>query len=161
MDIQAILLPEISGAHTYALVFLLGSLTVSSLSDLKRMAAQTDFAEVWMAYAAIMFTHDIYLGVTEQLNIIAFTLKWTLILAYIIITANLHHMGLSTMDIAAMGALLSTLGGAYIIGTIIGTAILNELLQPLLKKYGEMGAYPFLPTVWTINLIVIITTQIA
>ena len=33
--------------QTYGLVFLLGSLTVASLSDLRRLAAQKDFAEVW------------------------------------------------------------------------------------------------------------------
>ena len=156
MEYVDLLLPPPSPLQTQALIFLLGSLTVSSLSDLRRLAAQADFAEVWAAFTAAMFLTDVYTGATGQLNIYAFTLKWTLILLAAAFTSTTHLLNLSTMDTAALAALLSTLTPAYILTTLILTLIVNELLHPILRKYGEAGAYPFLPTILTVNLLIIL-----
>ena len=159
MDYLQLLFTTPNPLQTYALVFLLGSLTVSSLSDLKRMAAQADFAEVWAAYTAIMFISDAYLGATGQLNPITFTIKWAMILVAAAITTQTRIADISTMDTAAQTALLATLNPAYIILTITLTILTNELLKPILQKYGEAGAYPYLPTILTVNLLILIITQ--
>ena len=156
MDYIQLLFPPANPLQTHALIFLLGSLTVSSLSDIRRLAAQTDFAEVWAAFTAIMFLTDIALGVTSQLNPYAFTLKWALILITAAHTSSTHLFNISTMDVAALTALLSTLNPAYILTALLLTTIINELIHPILRKYGEAGAYPFLPTLLTANLIIIL-----
>ncbi|MBD3387577.1 MAG: hypothetical protein GF416_01005 [Candidatus Altiarchaeales archaeon] len=152
MDLATILFTPSDPIQTHALVFLLGSLAVSSLSDLRRMAAQADFYEVWIAFTAAMFLFDLYLGMTGQLTIPPFTLKWILILAFTAVSTATPLLNISTMDVAALAALLSTLNPATILLTIPLTILANELLHPLLKKHGQAGAYPFLPTVLTVNL---------
>jgi hypothetical protein len=155
MDYLQLLLPQHNPAELYALVFLLGSLSVSSLSDLRRMAAQADFAEVWLAYIAAMFLVDLGWGIFTTPNTPLFILKWTLILVVAAALKTLRNLSISTMDQAALMALLSTLTPGYIILAVPLTLILNELMQPILKRYGHAGAYPFLPTVFMVNLLLI------
>jgi hypothetical protein len=145
--------------QTEALVFLLGSLTVSSLSDLKRMAAQTDFAEVWAAFCAFMFIVDVYYGVTAELALAPFIIKWLLIVVFAAACTGTHAISISTMDVAALTALLSALGPADIVITLVLTLVVNELLRPILRNYGEAGAYPFLPTVLAVNLLMLLVIQ--
>lgn len=142
--------------QSYALAFLLGSLTVSSLSDIRRLAAQVDFAEVWAGFTALMFLTDVYLGMTSQLAIAPFLLKWVLIVAAAGLTSTTHVLNISTMDVAALSALLSTLNPAYIILALFLTVFFNELLAPMLRKYGEAGAYPFLPTILAVNVFLLL-----
>jgi hypothetical protein len=150
----AILLPDPNPLQIYSLIFLLGSLSVSSLSDIRRLAAQTDFAEVWGAFAVFMFFADVYLGMSAELGLLAFLLKWSLIAAFTLLTSG-NRLSICTMDIAAVIALLSALTPAYIIGALILALIVNEFLKPILKNYAQAGAYPFLPTVLIVNLLVL------
>jgi hypothetical protein len=158
MEFLDIVFPLQSPVQTHALVFVLGSLAVSSLSDLRRMAAQADFAEVWGAFTALMFAADVYMGLLGQLGIEPFILKWLIIAGFAVVTTSTRALSICTMDIAAILALISSLGPGYIILTLIALLIVNELLQPILKSYGEAGAYPFLPTVFAVNLIVLAAT---
>jgi hypothetical protein len=155
MDIQGLLMPPQTPLQEYALVFLAGTLTVSSLSDLRRLAAQADFAEVWAAFTVFMFVADVYLGITAQLSILPFAAKWALILAFAVATSA-RLIAISTMDVAALIALLSVLNPANIVVALVATLIVNELLRPILKSYGEAGAYPFLPTVLAVNLMMLL-----
>ncbi|MFH1403347.1 MAG: hypothetical protein ABIH11_03670 [Candidatus Altiarchaeota archaeon] len=139
----------------YGLIFLLGSLTVASLSDLRRLAAQKDFTEVWIFFTATMLLTDIYLLTTNQTDPLTATAKWTIIIAFASITTTTIHFNISTMDAAAVTALLSLLNPVEITLTLILLLITGELLQPLLKQYGEAGAYPFLPIAWTINILLL------
>jgi len=123
------------------------------------MAAQTDFAEVWAAFCAFMFATDIYMGVTGELALTPFIIKWLMIVLFAAATTGTHVINISTMDVAALTALLSTLSPAYIIITLVLTLVVNELLRPILKNYGDAGAYPFLPTVLTVNFIVLLMIQ--
>ncbi|MFH1054545.1 MAG: hypothetical protein V1744_00465 [Candidatus Altiarchaeota archaeon] len=159
MDSLQFLLTPSTPIQTPALVFLLGSLTVSSLSDLKRMAAQADFAEVWAAFTGFMFLSDVYFGVAGQLPLIPFVVKWVMILLFAAATTQTHLFAISTMDVAALTALLAILSPVYILLAMILTLIVNELLQPILRKYGEAGAYPFLPTVLAVNLLVLLLIE--
>ncbi|MBU0762219.1 MAG: hypothetical protein KKD39_04285 [Candidatus Altiarchaeota archaeon] len=143
----------------YALIFLLGSLSVASLSDLRRMAAQKDFAEIWWAYTILMFATDTSYGIMGELNLIAFATKWLLILTTLAIITTQKTLAISTMDHAALTALLSTLNPLYILLTIPATILINEILKPILKQYGDAGAYPFLPTIFAVNLLTIAATQ--
>ncbi|MFH0862774.1 MAG: hypothetical protein V1875_07090 [Candidatus Altiarchaeota archaeon] len=156
MDLAYFLFPAQNPIQFHALVFLLGSLSVSSLSDLRRMAAQADFAEVWGAFTAFMFLTDIYLGLTAQLGIAPFVIKWALIALFVAVNSGSGIFSISTMDVTAVAALLATLNPTYIILTLPLMVLVNEFLKPLLSKYGEGGAYPFLPTVFAVNMLLLL-----
>ncbi|MFC2163340.1 hypothetical protein ACFLRF_06630 [Candidatus Altiarchaeota archaeon] len=137
------------------LLYLLGSLTVSSLSDLRRLAAQKDFSEVWGAFTILLLTLDMYLLLIGSIPGIALLLKWALILSFTVLTTTGKIFRISTMDVTAITALLALLNPAEILLAGLILLLANELLHPFLKKFGEAGAYPFLPVVFTVNLLLI------
>jgi len=153
MDYAELLFPPSNPLQTYCLVFLAGTLTVSSLSDLRRLAAQADFAEVWGAYAAAMFLADSYLGLSGQLEPFSFVAKWLMVA--VALAASVRGGNLSLMDSAALAALYSTLTPGYVIMAAVLTLLSNEMLKPLLRRHSEAGAYPFLPTVLAVNVILL------
>jgi len=160
MELTQLLFPPTPPLQDFALIFLLGSLSVSSLSDLKRMAAQTDFAQVWIAFTILMFSQDLYLGLTSQLPFTAFLTKWILLVLTVTAASSPTISQISSMDVAAQTALYSTLTPAYILLAIILTILFNEILKPILRSYGDAGAYPYLPTVFTVNLLILAITQL-
>ncbi len=139
----------------YGLIFLLGSLTVSSLSDLRRLAAQKDFSEVWGAFTALLLLADILLAINDQSSLPPIAAKWILILITLIATTNARLFNISTMDVTAITALLSLLNPLEIIASLTLLAITAELLQPILKSFGKAGAYPFLPIVLAVNVVLL------
>lgn len=46
--------------HQLGLAFLLGSFAVATWSDLKRLSAQREFVENWLAFLAIVLAFDVY-----------------------------------------------------------------------------------------------------
>jgi hypothetical protein len=44
----------------FGLAFLLGSFTVATWSDLKRLCAQREFVEIWLLFALAMLGHDVW-----------------------------------------------------------------------------------------------------
>ncbi|MCX6695228.1 MAG: hypothetical protein NTU61_02895 [Candidatus Altiarchaeota archaeon] len=157
MELTEIITQSITAINFHGLIFLLGSFTVASLSDLRRMAAQQDFAEVWAVYAGLMFFYDLYLSMTGAMPATVLAAKWLIILAFAVTATNQKiHFNISLMDIAAITALISTLTPAYIIATLILLLITGELLNPILKPFGQAGAYPYLPVVLTTTILVLL-----
>jgi len=157
MDLTELII-QLSPIQLYGLVFLLGSYTVASLSDLKRMAAQQDFAEVWAAFAGLMLIYDSYLAITATLPLIILLIKWAIITLFAIAaTSTKINFGISLMDIAAITALLATLTPVYAAAALILLLITGELMNPLLKQFGEAGAYPYLPVVLATTILIILT----
>lgn len=137
----------------YGLVFLLGSLTVSALSDLRRMAAQRDFAEVWGAFTFISLVADIYLlAESDPLTLVA---KWALIAGFAYVTLKEHALNISLMDVMAVSAVASLLGPATIIGFFVVLLLLREFLSPILEKFGGGGVRPFLPVAFAATVMLI------
>jgi len=136
----------------YALLFLLGSLSVASLSDIRRMAAQADFAEVWWVFIGVMFAADIGLGAAGIIAVEALGSKWLLFAAFAVLLTSSKSLSVATMDQAALLALLSCLDAPMMAAAIALTFLINEIMKPLLASYGSEGAYPFLPTVFVVNL---------
>ncbi len=131
----------------YGLIFLVGSLTVSSLSDIRRMAAQRDFAEVWVAFTLLFLLYDIYH--IDQLNPFNVVLKWLIISVFVLASAKFlkHVFVISTMDIAAVCAVTSLLTAKYVLLYLFIVLVFKEILTPILRQFGDAGAYPFLPVV--------------
>jgi len=137
----------------YGLIFLLGSFTVSSISDLKRLAAQKDFAEVWGLYTLTAFIIDGITNTGDPNNLALVALKWMLIITVAVITTtNKLGIRLAMMDTAAITALASTLPPIQAITSLILILLLNEILTPILRNISKSNAYPFLPIIWLANL---------
>ena len=140
----------------YGLVFLIGSLTVASLSDIRRMAAQKDFAEVWAAFTLLFLLYDIYH--IDQLNPKMVAVKWVLIAFFTIASLKLtsHWFILSLMDIAAACAVMSLLTVPYVLFYYFILIVLKEIMNPILRKFGDAGAYPFLPVVLFATIVIFV-----
>ena len=61
------------------LAFLLGSFSVATLSDLKYLAAQREFREVWLLFLLAVLLFDAYDLNGGRLAPAAFAVKWGLI----------------------------------------------------------------------------------
>lgn len=138
----------------YGLVFLLGSFTVASLSDLKRMAAQKDFAEVWAAFTILFLLYDLHH--IDQLAPTSVIIKWAAVLAFIVASLKYttYWFTLSPMDIAAACAVMSLLDYRHVILYYFILVIFKEIMNPVLKRFGDAGAYPFLPVVLVSTVVV-------
>lgn len=141
--------------QSYALIFLLGSFTVASLSDLRRMAAQRDFAEVWFFFTFAFLLYDLY-GMTAtgvlDINLLA---KWAIVLVFVVVSINTHLLSISLMDVAAVCSVLSLLDITYIVLYLITLVIIKEILGPVLRRFGDTGAYPFLPVVLVATIVLL------
>lgn len=138
----------------YALVFLLGSLSVASLSDIKRMAAQPDFFHIWALFVALMFASDLYIQL-EQPSPYPFAFKYLLILLVVVVSTSKRVTHLATMDVFALAALFSAVGPDMILFGIPTLLLANEVMKLVLSSSSRGGAYPFLPTVFVTNLVLL------
>ena len=64
----------------FGLAFLLGSFTVATLSDLKRLSAQREFLEVWLLFVLAVLAFDAWRAHDGRASAPVFFLKWGLIL---------------------------------------------------------------------------------
>ena len=144
-----------TGIQAYALVFLLGSYSVAALSDLRRMAAQSDFAEVWVAVSGFLFSVDVYLLLSGALPVESFIIKWVAILALSMVALLMRSASIAPMDVAAAAATAAALPPASAALYFVFIAVVGELLSPVLRRFGSDGAYPFLPAVFVSSAIVV------
>ncbi len=145
--------PALQDPRTYGLFFLLGSYTVASLSDIRRMSAQSEFLHVWVLALLALFVLDVYLLRGPEAD--RFTFKW----GAIAILSLLSYRGVGVLfklewgDVAAIAAvcgILSALMVPLFFLILIGS---NVLLVPMLRKFGKGNAYPFMPVVTAATLI--------
>jgi len=151
----------VTSIQFYGLVFLLGSFTVASLSDLKRMAAQKEFAEVWVAFCFLAFCYDfIRLGETEP---VIFAAKWAMILLFAVLSWKYLGiiLSLSEMDLAAACAAMSLLNPLYIAGYYVLLVLFKIILRPILGRFGDGIAMPFLPVVLIATGIMLFAARLA
>lgn len=147
MDLQILSL-GLGTYQIYGLVFLLGSLAVATISDLKKMAAQKEFFQFWLIFTIGMFALDAYpmLQSGEIQN--AFVFKWIIIGAFCLLSHSDKGVifKLGKMDIAAMTAVASLFNLYSVIIFIPLTKIVSILEKPLLRRGGR---YPFIPVIFT------------
>jgi hypothetical protein len=144
--------PELSLSywHQLGLAFLLGSFTVATWSDLKRLSAQREFLEIWLAFLAGMLAFDVYLTrVREAVPWEVTAVKWGLIgllslasLAAVPLPYRLFR--LAPADVAALAAAASLLTPLLIVVLYAGAKLLSMGIGPLLRR-GKV--YPFMPVV--------------
>jgi hypothetical protein len=137
---------RLSHAQQLGLAFLLGSFAVATWSDLKYMAAQREFLEVWLAFLALVLAHDLYRAHRGAPGA-APLLKWILI--GVLSLLSLKEVGvlfrLARGDVAALAAAACLLPPLLILVLYATAKTLALLLEPLLRR-GHTH-YPFMPVV--------------
>lgn len=135
---------DLSLLQVYGLFFLLGSFVVASISDVKHLAAQREFMDVWLAFAALMAGLDAWRA--GFLPDLALLLKWGLLVALSLL--SWRRVGvlfqLARADVAAMAAAASLLAPGAI---LLLWALAKALSVPLSRALRKGDSYPFLPVV--------------
>lgn len=150
MDIP---IPTVSLALTlaqfqlYGLIFLLGSFSVATLSDLKRMSAQREFMEVWVLFFLSFLAYDIYIGYTHGTDWILYA-KWGLIGLFAILGFTGVLFNVASGDMFACLSVVALLTPLFILFFILALKVFQLMLGPLLKVgFGKKRSYPFMPVI--------------
>jgi hypothetical protein len=136
--------------HQLGLAFLLGSFAVATWSDLKRLSAQREFLEIWLAFLASMLAFDIYeVHVRESVSWPVPTVKWGLIVLLSLLSLErlplpFRLFRLAPADVAALAAAASLLTPVLILALYACAKLLSKVIGPLLRR-GKY--YPFMPVV--------------
>jgi len=144
----------------YGFLFLLGSFTVASLSDLKRMAAQKEFAEVWVLFTLVFLGYDFYK--LSSMPIEAFIVKWSMIIIFAIFSWKYFGvvLSLSEMDLTAACAAMALMNPALIAAYYIALIFFKILLKPILNNFGDDISIPFLPVILTATTAVLLLARL-
>ena len=137
------------------LAFLLGSFTVATLSDLKRLSAQREFVEIWLLFILGALLFDLYDLHKERITGATFGVKWGLIA--ILSLLSFGRIGLlfrlALADVAALAAAASLLTPTPIL-ILYGIAKVFSLLVERFV-YKNQPSYPFMPVVSLATLCVL------
>src|SRR5208283_1417627 len=136
--------------HQLGLAFLLGSFAVATWSDLKRLSAQREFLEIWLAFLACVLAFDFYQAWFRQA--VAWQVpacKWGLIALLSLFSFGRPQLPyrlfrLAPADVAALAAAASLLTPVLILLLYLLAKLLSMLIGPLLSR-GRY--YPFMPVV--------------
>jgi len=134
--------------QTLGLAFLLGSFSVATWSDLKRLSAQREFLEIWLVFMCGMLVYDIYQGrVHEGAEWEVIAVKWGLI--GVLSVLSLDRIGvlfrLARADVEAMAAAASLLSPVLIVAFFVQAKVIAWIIGPLLRR-GRTH-WPFMPVV--------------
>lgn len=135
---------DLSLYQVYGLFFLLGSFVVASISDVKHLAAQREFMDVWLAFAGLMALLDAWrAGFQPDTTLL---LKWALVVVLSLL--SWQRIGpvfrLARADVAAMAAAASLLQPGAI---VLFWLLMKALSVPLGRALRRGEYYPFLPVV--------------
>ncbi len=147
---------EMTTYQIYALFFLLGSLAVSSISDIKKTAAQKEFFHFWIVFTLVMFVVDLYPRLVTGGGITMFSAKWGLIVAFSVLSSRKVGVlfGLAKMDVAAVAAVSSLFNIYTLVVFYVLLKVISLVQRPLLSS-GKR--YPFLPVVLTSAAVVLLS----
>jgi hypothetical protein len=127
------------------LAFLLGSFAVATWSDLKYLAAQREFVEVWAFFALVVLAYDAVRAANGHAPAWLVTLKWALIAALSL--ASWRRTGwlfrLAAGDVAALAAAASLLPPGLVLALYVFAKLLSLPLGPVLAR--GRPHYPFMP----------------
>ncbi|MCK5252423.1 MAG: hypothetical protein KAQ96_05715, partial [Thermoplasmata archaeon] len=138
--------------------FLLGSFSVATLSDMKRMSAQSEFVSVWAIIAIGLFIIDVYLVGTDKLAGDIFGLKWILIIIFSLLSHERVgvYFHLATGDVVAMMSAAAIMGPLGVVIFYILVKLVDWVTRPIWKSFGTETAYPFMPPIFLTTAIVLI-----
>lgn len=142
----------------FGLFFLLGTFTVATLSDVRHMAAQREFFQVWLVFVAVMGILDAnaaYAATGQQAWLLP-AVKWGLIAVLAVLSH--HSVGvlfrLARADVAAMAATAALLTSGLIVIFWVLLKVFDLLERPVLR-HGRGDSYPFMPVVTSATLAIL------
>lgn len=142
----------------YGLAFLLGSYSVATLSDLKRMSAQSEFVSIWAIITIGLFVIDVYLMGTDKLEWQIWAAKWLII----VVLSVLSHekvgpfFHLATGDVVAIMATAALLTPLLVVVYYILLKVVDAVMAPALMQFGQKNVYPFMPVIFMTTIVVIL-----
>jgi hypothetical protein len=129
----------------FGLAFLLGSFTVATWSDLKRLSAQREFVEIWLLFIGVILSIDLYHAYHGTASATVVGVKWGLIAVLSLL--SLRSVGmlfrLAPADAAALAAAASLLPPVLVVLFYLFAKVLT--LGPVLGR--GRGPWPFMPVV--------------
>lgn len=144
MEILDLLLTQ---TQLYGLIFLLGSFSVATLSDIKTMTAQREFLEIWILFSLAFLAYDVHTGYTHGADILLY-IKWGLIVLFVISWAFGIFFKIAPGDAFAVVAVMTLLTPPFIVFFYIILKIIDIIFRPFLKLlFGDKKGYPFMPVV--------------
>lgn len=145
MDLGFLLL-ELNKYQIYGLLFLMGSLAVATISDLKKLAAQKEFFQFWAVFAAGMFLLDLHPVLQSGEMPGGFLAKWIAIPVICVLSYSDRGIifKLARMDVAAMAAVASMFNVYFLAIFVPLLKVISLLVKPLSKRGGR---YPFVPVI--------------
>jgi hypothetical protein len=134
--------------QTLGLAFLLGTFSVATLSDLKRLTAQREFVEIWLVFVFGVLAYDVHEGrFLEGTEWELVAVKWALI--GILSGLSLDRIGvlfrLARADVAALAAAASLLSPVLVVVFFVEAKVLALIIGPLLRRGRTQ--WPFMPVV--------------
>lgn len=146
---------DLAQPQLLGLAFLLGSFTVATLSDLKRLSAQREFLEAWVLFTVGVFAYDVFTVWQAGWALWQVTAaKWGLI--SVLGVLSWQKVGvvfrLARADVFACTAAAALLAPLLVIGFWLVLKVVAAGLRPLLAR-GK-GHWPFMPVV-TVSVIVV------
>jgi hypothetical protein len=162
MDLDIWLDFSMSQIQLYGLAFLLGSYSVATLSDMKRMSAQSEFVSIWAIITIGVFVIDVYLMGIRELIWEIFTAKWLIIVFFSLISHERIgiYFGLATGDVVAIMAAAALLAPVLVFALYILLKIVDVVMRPALFSFGTKTAYPFMPVIFVATIIVLVVGHI-
>ena len=144
----------------YGLAFLLGSYSVATLSDLKRMSAQSEFVSVWAIIAIGLFVIDVYLVGTDKVLVDMFAVKWVLIVIFSVLCHE--RVGvifrLATGDVVAIMATAAILAPIGVVIYYVLLKVVDIITRPVWRSFGTESAYPFMPVIFLGTIVVLVVS---
>jgi hypothetical protein len=146
---------QLSHWQQLGLAFLLGSFAVATLSDLKHLAAQREFLEVWLLFLVAAVAFDVLAVQGGRVGWGVSGVKWALIAALSVLSWRpvgvLFRLALG--DVAALAAAASLLTPGLVILFFAAAKGLSVVLGPALSRGRKV--YPFMPVVSLATLAVL------
>jgi hypothetical protein len=140
----------------FGLAFLLGSFTVATLSDLRRLSAQREFLEIWLIFLVAVLGLEVYDVHSGKADLAPVAVKWGLIALFSVL--SLARVGvlfrLATADVAALAAAASLLTPVLVVLFYLAAKGIALVIGPLLARGKPF--WPFMPVVTLATLALLV-----
>ena len=153
---------QLAEVQLYGLSFVLGSFSVATLSDLKRMSAQSEFVSVWAIITIGLFIIDVYLVGMDNIEWQMFSAKWVIILALSVISHERVglYFKLATGDVVAIMSAAALMTPVAVVIYYVLVKIVDLATKRIWMSFGTESAYPFMPVISLATLAALDSTRL-
>jgi len=147
--------PNFGTWQLLGMAFVLGNFFTATADDLDHMASTKGFLKTWTLIVIVVLGLDIgdllWGGYNFNRDMVPFIVKWVLLMVLCI----LSHMNvgaifkLATGDVLAIACAGALLSPILILFFFLILKLIDLVEKPLLRKFGDGDAYPFMPVVFT------------